>query len=34
MAARLGNEREVEIATALAQIERIAGFRLRDLLRE
>ncbi len=32
MAARVDNEREVEIATALAQIERIAGFRLRDLL--
>ena len=32
MAARLGNDREVEIATALAQIERIAGFRVRDLI--
>ena len=32
MTARVGNEREVEIATALAQIERIAGFRLRDLV--
>jgi 2-oxo-4-hydroxy-4-carboxy-5-ureidoimidazoline decarboxylase len=32
MAERVGNEREVEIATALAQIERIAGFRLRDLV--
>lgn len=32
MAARVANEREVEIATALAQIERIAGFRLRDLV--
>ena len=32
MAARVANEREVEIATALAQIERIAGFRLGDLV--
>jgi len=32
MAARVANEREVEINTALAQIERIAGFRLRDLV--
>lgn len=32
MAARIGNEPEVEIATAVAQIERIAGFRLRDLV--
>ena len=32
MAQRVGNLRDVEIATALAQIERIAGFRLRDLL--
>lgn len=32
MAQRIDNERAVEIATALAQIERIAGFRLRDLV--
>ncbi len=32
MAARIGNDRDVEIATAVAQIERIAGFRLRDLI--
>ena len=32
MAERLGNSRETEIATALAQIERIALLRLRDLL--
>ncbi len=32
MAERLGNSREAEIATALAQIERIALLRLRDLL--
>jgi 2-oxo-4-hydroxy-4-carboxy-5-ureidoimidazoline decarboxylase len=32
MAARLGNGRGAEIATALAQIERIAEFRLRDLV--
>jgi 2-oxo-4-hydroxy-4-carboxy-5-ureidoimidazoline decarboxylase len=32
MATRIGNQREVEIATALAQIERIAGFRVRDLI--
>ena len=31
-AARLGNDRETEVATALAQIERIALLRLRDLL--
>lgn len=32
MERRLGNEREAEIAKALAQIDRIAGFRLRDLV--
>lgn len=32
MAARVGNDRPLEIATALAQIERIARFRLGDLL--
>ncbi len=32
MAARIDNSPEVEIKTALAQIERIAGFRLRDLV--
>lgn len=32
MAQRVGNDRGTEIATALAQIERIAGFRLRDLV--
>lgn len=34
MAARIDNSRDLEITTALAQIERIAGFRLRDLLVE
>ena len=34
MAARIDNPRDLEITTALAQIERIAGFRLRDLLVE
>ena len=32
MTQRIDNDCEVEIATALAQIERIAGFRLRDLV--
>lgn len=32
MAARVGNERGAEIATAIAQIERIARLRLEDLL--
>jgi len=32
MAARLGNQRDIEISTALAQIERIAMLRLNDLI--
>ena len=32
MGQRIDNDRDTEIATALAQIERIAGFRLRDLV--
>ncbi|HWS25153.1 MAG TPA: 2-oxo-4-hydroxy-4-carboxy-5-ureidoimidazoline decarboxylase, partial [Xanthomonadales bacterium] len=32
MGQRIDNDRDTEIATALAQIARIAGFRLRDLV--